>query len=32
MMRGMLYERISGRFGKAFEEPDLFDDRRSAAA
>lgn len=28
---GMLYERIAGRFGKRFEEPDLFDDRRSAA-
>lgn len=29
---GMLYERISGRFGKRFSEPDLFDDRRGAAA
>lgn len=24
---GMLFERISGRFGKRFREPDLFDDR-----
>lgn len=28
---GMLYERIVGRFGQAYAEPDLFDDRRRSA-